>query len=1602
MFRKKIPIYMFCKHLLRMKQFLTLPFLLLLANLAFAQTPVNDNCSGAITLTSITPGGVCPTDVYTNVNASDATGSSNSPNPTCFNGLRAFKDVWFKFTTPSVGGNLNYRITVRGVAAADSIKNPQVAMYIGDCGTGLFEEYCGTRLVTQDTNSVSLDAGCMRAGTTYFIQVGSFLSTDAGGRFTVCIEPIDPVYNMRPLPQTTTACVGTVYDSGGPDANYGNSQNGYTFNIRPAATGCIELTIDSLSMEANFDSLVIFDGRTNRRLDRITGASNKLPIVLQLRTDWVQLKFYSDGTVNSRGFKCSWRSLLVCNAPAPTSCAAPDVIPSLPFTQTGATTCNDDINGVTTSPCTPASTNNFLQGKDHIYKYTSAGAQCIRVVLTGIPTSSAPGTHTGANVGIYLGCPGSPGSTCIKTGTLNTTRDTVFNSNVTLEAPGDYYFVVSRREACMPYNILIDTIPCLNRLPNAGSCSRALTLNDCSNQNPSDIVLDLSVQGDSTFFTSGATNAGCVSGLGGVGRYNFVFLYFQAKADGKFGFTISPLGTDASFDIDFNMYGPMDSLSQICSFTKNNAPIRSSYGVGSSTPNRQQGMADTYINTLGQPITVTDTCEGTGLIAPDLFDGVVRRLDVKQGKYYALWINDFNGSVGRNGVRLNFQGTDNGVLNNSPVERFDAGRDTIICPGGTAQLFATGGITYNWKPSTGLSSDTASKPTARPTASTTYNVSIQGTCRIVPKLINVGVFAVKDVLNQTVCRGEELIFDAGIVYPLNSGAVWSWTSTTGHLSELSCINCPNPTFRATNTTNTTETHVFIATLTTPSCTLRDTVTITVSSGQVANYQVKTYTKIARDTNICVGSTFNLLNNGFDATATYSWSSTPSSTLTGNNPLISPAASTKYYVTVTGGAGGCNAQSRDSVVVNVFQPPILTRALKDTSLCKDEKIQIGRTNIQANTTYSWSNLVGLSSGTSPNPTVTVAAGRQVYILTATNPGNCVSRDTMTVNGINLTAKIDTVDSIRICRGIPLVLKAGTTPLGLKGKWSSNKDFSVPTDSVAAITVNPTRRTRYYMSVTLPGCTRFDSTEVYVDSLPTPTNVLPKDTTVCQGTLILMRSPVFEPVLFPGITFKWSPSNGAVTPDSLYNLVISADSTRTYKRLMQNGVCRQTDSVKVIVNPNPVIVLLPRDTVICNTPNGVNVVLTASSVTPNVKDWKWTGPQGAISSGDGKTTINVTPSVGVNNYTVTAKVGDCPGSASTTITVRDYPRVTFPADPTICKDSSIVLNTSPNATYTYSWTGPGGFTSTSSAPRVTPAATGTYSVIVTANGCSNPTSVEVKVATATLTVTPNTSICAGLPLTLTATAANNLGGGTVRWNTGATTTTINPPTTVNGTYTVTYTYGNGKCNLTASSQVTSVPNFSLRIAPDTFRADRLLDQGTPVTLNAVLTGNFAGPTFNWSINGAALGTTQTVNIKPLVEGNYKVSVTSTTGCSKDTAINIYIRYPKYDLPNAFTPNGDTINGYFGLIFNDRFAPAPTEARPRFWKGRIEVISFQVFNRWGSEIYSESSTTVLNSAIYKGWDGRKGTNDAASDVYVYIIKLRMPDDSIKVEKGELNLIR
>ncbi len=1602
-----------------MKYFSPLLFCLFFCVAAIAQ-PANDKCAGAIPLTLTPLGGVCPSTIYTNIAATDATGGINSPNGACFNGLKAFKDVWFTFTTGNTGYQ-NYRFDVKGTNTSDSIVRPQIALYYGDCNVGLFQDYCQPQPAGVISNSIRLDAGNMRPNTTYYVQVASFQSTDIGGKFTLCVKPFEPIYNLTLAPQNSSAYEGVLYDSGGPLGNYGNNEsatattipnaNNYTFDIQPTSAGCIEITIDSLSTEPNTDILTIFDGRTGAVLDKLSGSNNRR-IQFQASTSWVKVQFRSDNSVNGRGFKLSWRGLTSCNAPKATSCAAPEIIPSLPFNRNLVSTCNDALGSVSQTPCKSTSTTStrFIEGKDHVYKFKSISGQCVRVVINGIPTSTfaSLATQTGANVGIYRGCPEDPASVCVAQGKPIFGTDSIVIRNASLEVPGDYYVVVGRKESCMPYNILIESVTCLNVLPNAGFCDRALAVNDCSNKAPANIILDLSGGGDSTFMiftdkvagTTASPNTGCIESFGGIPpHYNFVFMYFKAQADGKFGFNLAPLVTDPLSDVDFNVYGPIDNQTDICKYVKTNPPVRSSYGHERlAVQNQSTGLAAQYTNIFGQKVTPVDVCEYND------GDGYLSLLDVKKDKFYVVWINDYQGVIGTNGVRLSFDGTSDGVLDavNDPLRNFTVSNDTFLCPGSKTTLVAKGGVAYRWTPVNGLSDTLSANPIANPATTTNYTVKIQGTCRVVPKNVKVTRFAVNELPNQTVCKGQKLQFTAGDSLPASSGAVWVWTSASNNLSELSCTNCPNPIFTATNTTGIPETHTFTAALICPNCNLTKSFTVIVNPGQVAKYEVITSPKIARDTNICIGSSLNLLKPGFDNTAIYTWNQG----LIGNNPNVSPAAGlTKYYVTVTGGTGGCIASSFDSILVRVFTPPVLN-GIADTTLCRDASLVLGNSAIEPQTIYQWTStggISGLDKSDVPNPTLKVQPNKLTYILTATNAGNCVSKDTVIVTGIDLTLKISVADSTKLCRGNSINLAAlSINKDSLVVKWRADKDFTI-TDSSKSITVSPIRPTKYYANISKSVCTRNDSITILVDSLPFNRDILPRnpDTTVCKSAIVILRSlPAYEAVLFPNIKFKWSPPQGFQTPDSLYEMVIQADTTQTYKRVATNGVCTATDTVRVKVDTIPTITLSPSDTTICSS-GSISVTIVATVTPTTITDIKWKDPQGQeMKENAGKKSITVsTP----GTYTAIASNGQCPNTAKATIKVVGSPSVSFPNPAVICPpNGTLVLNNAPpDPNVTYSWTGPSNFTSSISNPIIGYANPGTYTVnLKSSNGCSQTQSVNVVAATASLPVIPDVSICGGTPVTLTAAGTTNTSG-SYKWSTGETSASITVPTVSSGIYTVSYSFGNNCTPLTQSVKVTVLPGFTVRISPDSLRF-ALLDQGTTVNLNTLLVGTYTNPTYTWTVGGNTVGTDASISTKVLSDSAYTINVVSSTGCKATASLNIMVRYPNFDVPNAFTPNGDTINSNFNIVFNSKSGVLPNDAHPRLWKGNISIESLQVFSRWGTQLYAETNVATLNSTTYKGWDGTNAGTDLPSDVYVYLFKLRMPDGSLKNVSGELNLIR
>ncbi|MFQ5448300.1 MAG: gliding motility-associated C-terminal domain-containing protein, partial [Saprospiraceae bacterium] len=106
----------------------------------------------------------------------------------------------------------------------------------------------------------------------------------------------------------------------------------------------------------------------------------------------------------------------------------------------------------------------------------------------------------------------------------------------------------------------------------------------------------------------------------------------------------------------------------------------------------------------------------------------------------------------------------------------------------------------------------------------------------------------------------------------------------------------------------------------------------------------------------------------------------------------------------------------------------------------------------------------------------------------------------------------------------------------------------------------------------------------------------------------------------------------------------------------------------------------------------------------------------------------------------------------------------------------------------------------------------------------------------------------------------------------------------------------------------------------------------------------------------------------------------GCTDESSHDVTVLKPVYDIPNAFSPNGDELNQRFNVVINGE---------------NIDVISIKIWNRWGQLVHEETNSNT-------GWDGRQNGQPTPSDVYVYRIVMRLPDGREVKRSGDVTLLR
>jgi gliding motility-associated-like protein len=310
----------------------------------------------------------------------------------------------------------------------------------------------------------------------------------------------------------------------------------------------------------------------------------------------------------------------------------------------------------------------------------------------------------------------------------------------------------------------------------------------------------------------------------------------------------------------------------------------------------------------------------------------------------------------------------------NPVPNANAGSNTSICNGTSTTLNATGGGTYTWLPSTGLSNPSIGNPIANPTTTTTYTVTVTSNfCSATSQVtvtVNSSPTATATTNNANICAGLSAQLTA------TGGGNYAWTPA----SSLSSSTIANPIATPTSTTTYT---VIVSNVV--GCS--DTATVTIN---VTNAMSIASSSITPET---CGSTNGVITTGAitGGNSPYTYS------LNGGAPQTSPTFSNltagTYTITVTD-AGGC--ATTQTVTVNQVLGVNAAFSANPPSGVMPLTVNMNNSSTGA-TNYIWDFDNGLNS-TLTNPSTSYGQIGQYTVTLIAYNNNPACADTATVTVI----------------------------------------------------------------------------------------------------------------------------------------------------------------------------------------------------------------------------------------------------------------------------------------------------------------------------------------------------------------------------------------------------------------------------------------------------------------------------------------------------------------------------------------------------------------------------------------------------------------------------
>ncbi|HEY9176061.1 MAG TPA: gliding motility-associated C-terminal domain-containing protein, partial [Flavipsychrobacter sp.] len=715
------------------------------------------------------------------------------------------------------------------------------------------------------------------------------------------------------------------------------------------------------------------------------------------------------------------------------------------------------------------------------------------------------------------------------------------------------------------------------------------------------------------------------------------------------------------------------------------------------------------------------------------------------------------------------------ILNDPNAPVVTTTNNSPICEGDTLKLFATAdsaGVTWSWSGPLSYSNNIQNPviTNALPAQSGGYTLTAtKNNCTSIADTTTVIVYPTPALPtasnNSPLCSGNTLHLFADSL----AGATYAWTGPISFTS-----SAQNPSISNAQPAISGKYYVY--------ATVNGCISPTDST-TVAVYPLPAPiiggTTLNNPTT-CGGSDGQILISGLNANTSYivnymkngNAQSPATVTTNGGGVLtISNLTAGNYAMATVTSTNGCTSDPLPAIVLADPVPPVVAvSAFTNPTTCLGSEGSITLSGLQQNSTYS---LMYRKDSVAQTPVTLTGTSSGTILLTGLSQGyydslrveiyNCYSNITGPVILSDPNAPVVIASAISpICQGEAITLSGTSDSTGVVWSWSGPMGFTSSLQNPLIANAVPAQSGIYTLYATKNNCTSAaDTATVLVH--PTPATPSASDNTpICSGSVLQLSSSTI-----PGATYEWT------GPKSFTSLqqspsIANADSSHSGNYVVYaivNNCYSMPDTTTATVYQVPEVDSVEyAHPVTCNGTEG-SITLTGllANTAYTVHYSKNSASQSPvlISTGiSGRLLIN---NLGAGIYSgITVMLNNCISDSVSAVVLLDpnAPVVATNNNTPICEGDTLRLFASADSSnVAWSWTGPGGFISSTQNPVIStalPAQSGTYILTATKNNCTSvadTTTVIVHPTPPTPVAGSNSPLCAGSTLQLVSSAITN---------------------------------------------------------------------------------------------------------------------------------------------------------------------------------------------------------------------------------------------------------